>query len=251
MIKMSLLDMVQDILSDMDSDEVNDIDDTTESLQVAQIIKSCYMEMVSNRNWPGHKRLMQLEHAGDLAKPNYLKLPESLKELEEFKYKSVVDNGVSKYIDVKFKYPDEFLSIVNSRDPNNENVKEVSDFGGSTLNILTNQDPMYWTSFDDKYLVTDSYNKAVDTALQRSKTQVQAVIFPSWERSNDFVPDLPPDAFSALLEEAKSTCFLRIKQMPDQKAEQKASRQNRWLARKAWRAHGGVRYDDYGRKSRR
>ena len=39
--------------------------------------------------------------------------------------------------------------------------------------------------------------------------------------------------------------------MVNEKAEQKATRQNRWLARKAWRAHGGVRYDDYGRRGRK
>jgi len=38
MAKKTVLDMVQDILSDMESDEVNSISDTTEALQVAQII---------------------------------------------------------------------------------------------------------------------------------------------------------------------------------------------------------------------
>jgi hypothetical protein len=39
MAKMTVLDMVQDIMSDMNSDNVNDINDTPESLRVAQIIK--------------------------------------------------------------------------------------------------------------------------------------------------------------------------------------------------------------------
>ena len=40
--KMSLLEMTQDILSDMDSDEVNSINDSVESLQVLGIIKNTY-----------------------------------------------------------------------------------------------------------------------------------------------------------------------------------------------------------------
>ncbi len=36
MAKMTLLEIVQDIMSDMDSDEVSSINDSVESLQVAQ-----------------------------------------------------------------------------------------------------------------------------------------------------------------------------------------------------------------------
>lgn len=250
--KMSLLDMTQDILSDMDSDEVNSIDDTTESLQVAQIIKTCYFEMIGNRNWPHLSKLIQLDHIGVLSKPNYLKLPVNLKELSGFKYlKQRSADSVSSYQDVKFLYPDEFLNLINGRNTTYDTVQSVTDFGGSVLPIYNNADPTYWTTFDDVYLVTDSYNSTLDDTLKKSKTQCTAVINPTWTREDDFIPDLPIEAFPALLEEAKSTAFFVLKQMPNQKAEQKASRQNRWLSRKAWRAQGGVRYEDYGRKSRR
>ena len=49
--KYTLLAIVQEILSDMDSDEVNSIDDTVESQQVASIVRSAYMAIMSNRNW--------------------------------------------------------------------------------------------------------------------------------------------------------------------------------------------------------
>jgi hypothetical protein len=68
---------------------------------------------------------------------------------------------------------------------------------------------------------------------------------------DDYVPDLPIDAFPLLFEESKSTAFVTLKQSTNPKAEQKSSRQNRWLSRKAWRAAGGVTYEDYGRKGRR
>jgi len=42
MAKMTVLEIVQDILNDIDGDEVNSIDDTLESEQVAQIVKSTY-----------------------------------------------------------------------------------------------------------------------------------------------------------------------------------------------------------------
>lgn len=252
MAKMSLLEMVQDILSDMDADEVNDISDTVESNQVAQIIKTCYFEMLSNRNWPHTRKLIQLEGLANTDKPNYLKLPDTLKELEFFKYemkRNVADKSVIR--DVTFKEPDSFLRYVSGRSSLDTNITTVIDFSGTRLLIVNNLPPTYWTSFDDTYIITDSYDSTMESTLQESNTQCLAYLYPAWERSNDFIPDLPIDAFSALLEESKSTAFITLKQMSNQKAEQKAARQQRWLSRKAWRAHGGVQYADFGRKGRR
>lgn len=47
-----LIEYVQDILSSMDSDEVNSISDTVESMQVATILKNCYEELVANIELP-------------------------------------------------------------------------------------------------------------------------------------------------------------------------------------------------------
>ena len=57
--QMTLLEMVQDILNDIDSDPVNSIDDTEESVQIAQIIKTSYFALSTNRNWPHQKKLIQ------------------------------------------------------------------------------------------------------------------------------------------------------------------------------------------------
>jgi len=49
--KLTVLDMVQDVLSDMDSDEVSSIDDTVEAMQVAQIIKTAFYEVINDGDW--------------------------------------------------------------------------------------------------------------------------------------------------------------------------------------------------------
>lgn len=251
MSKRSLLEIVQEILSEMDSDEVNSISDTVEAQQVAQIVKTCYYEMLANRNWPHLRKITQLEASGELTKPNYLKLPESLKELSFFKYETQKSGETrTQLTDVVYKQPDEFLYMVSQRNSDNTNVRTVVDFSGSKILVLNDSAPKYWTSFDDVYLVTDAYDATVDDTLKKSKTQCLAYITPAWIDENTFVPDLPIDAFPALIEESKSTAFFALKQMANQKSEQKAARQQRWLSRKAWRAHGGIEYPDYGRKSR-
>lgn len=249
--KMTLLEMVQDILNDLDSDSVNSISDTIESEQVAQIIKTCYSEMIGNRNWPHLKKLFQLEHAGDLAKPNYLKIPVNLKELVFFKYECQGEDEKVLIRQIHYKTPEDFLSFISNRDSEDTNTTVVTDYGGSKLLIRNDQAPTYYTTFDDFYIVTDSYDKAVDDTLKKSKTQCLGYLMPSWEMTNSHVPNLPHEAFPALLAEAKSTAFVAIKQMANQKAEQKATRQQRWLSRKAWRVQGGVEYEDFGRKGRR
>ena len=247
--KKTLLEIVQSILNDLDSDEVNSIDDTVEASQVAQIVRSCYEELISNRNWPHLKKLVQLEASGELAKPNYMKLPDGIKELISFKYnKQDVGETKIQYLDVTYKYPDEFLTLINNRNSTNANVQTVTDKSGVSLLILKDKTPEYWTSFDDEYLVCDSYDADVDSTLQKSKTQAIAYIEPVWQQDDSFIPDLPSEAFSLLIEESKSTAFLVLKQMANQKAEQKANRQQRWLSRKAWQAKGGIRFPDYGRK---
>jgi len=252
MAKHTLLYIVQQVLNDLDSDEVNSIDDTIESQQVANIVRDCYEEIISNRNWPHLKKLVQFDSLADLNKPTYLKLPENVKEVVFFKYdKRTVDKDYLQSRMVEYKYPDEFLKYVEGRKETDENSMLITDFSGSQFVIKTNQAPEFWTSFDDSYIVCDAYDSTVDDTLKSAKTQVMAVVEPTWVHLDGAVPDLPSEAFSLLIAESKSTAALKIKQATDQKAEQQSKRQNQWLSRKAWRAHGGVRYDNYGRTGKK
>lgn len=249
MSKKTLLEIVQSVLNDLDSDEVNSINDTVEAMQIAQMTRTCYDELSTNRNWPHQKRLMQLDASNDLSKPNYLKIPDEVKELILFKYeKAKLGDSKLHYEDVKFLYPDEFLCLIQSRDSSKTNVETIIDFEDTQLLIVNDKAPEYWTTFDDVWIVCDSYNKDISDTLLKSKTQIICYKQVAFSLIDDFIPDMPSEAFPLLIEEVKSTAFLNLKQMANPKAEQKASRQQRWLARKAWKAHGGIRYDNYGRK---
>lgn len=248
MSKRTLLEIVQEILNDLDSDTVNSIDDTVEASQVASIVRATYHEMISNRNWPHLKKIAKLSALG-LTYPNYLQIPDRVKELVSFKYDTIKDGETRvQYRDVKWKYPEEFLELIYTRNSDNSNIEQIQDFSGVVLLIQNDKTPEYWTTFDDKYIVCDSYDSAVDDSLKANKTQAIYYQGPVWVHTDGAYPDLPDEAFSALVEEAKSTAFLVLKQMANQKAEQKASRQQRWLSRKAWKVQGGIRTPNYGRK---
>lgn len=249
MAKLTLLEMTQDIASDLETDEINSINDTIESQQIAQIIKTSFFEMVGNRNWSHLKRTFQLESSTSDAHPTHLKVQELVKELLFFMYnKRTVTDTKDKYKELTWYEPEEFLRKTNNRDSSQDNVILVSDFGGIDFYIKNDKAPEYYTSFDDSYLVCDSFDEYVDDTLQTSKTQAVGYMEPVWEHLDGAIPDLPSEAFPALLAEAKSTAFFVLKQQPNQKAEQKSARQQRWLSRKDWTIKGGVRYPDYGRR---
>lgn len=246
---MNLLDIVVDILNDMDGDQVNSIDDTFESEQVAQIVKSTYFAMMSNRNWPHTRQTVQILPSGDSALPTHMNVQEAIKELCFINYNKVKDGETRKlYKKVKYLYPDDFLRVTNRRNNDNADIDVITDPTGVELLIKNDTAPTYYTSFDDEALVFDSYDNLVDTTLQQSKVQAQAYIIPTWSQVDDFIPDLPDEAFTALLEESKSRAMLKLKQVQDIKAEQESTRQQRWLSRKARRVEGGIRYPNYGRR---
>lgn len=250
--KRTLLEIVQDIMNDTSSDFVNSIDDTEESVQVAQIVKSTYLAWMSNRNWEHLKRMVPLVAYGDGSRPTYMKVNEQIKELISVNY-NVIKVGETKksYQSVKYVEPDKFLFMANQLDSTATNVDTILDPSGIEVMIRNDKAPQTFTSFDDNTLVFDSYDSAIDTTLQGNKFQAMAYIIPSWTHTDAFIPDLPAEAFSGLIEEAKSKATFKLTREPDQKAEQEAARQNRWLARKNWQVAGGIKYPDYGRKSRK
>lgn len=249
---MTLIEIVQDILNDMDSDEVNTIDDTFESQQVAQIVKSTYYAMISNRNWPHTKQAIQILPSGDSALPTHMQVQEDIKELSFINYNKVkVGETRRLYKPVRWLETDDFLRVTNKRNNDEANIDVITDPTGVELLIKNDFAPTYYTSFDDSLIVFDSYDKLVDTTLQQSKIQAQAYVMPAWSQVDSFIPDLPTEAFTALLEEAKSRAMLKLKQVQDVKAEQESGRQQRWLSRKAWTVNGGIKYPNYGRNTRK
>jgi len=248
--KYSLLEMTIDILSDMDSDLVNAIGDSEESEQVARIIKSSFFEIISRKDWPHLRKTVTLENSNDTAIPNQLMIPEGTSKLEFLSYSQrVKEEDRASFKELKYLYPDEFIRKMNIiSNPDNDNVDTIS-INGTDLFIQNDVAPTYYTSFDDVSIITDSYVEDLSTTLQGASAQCVIYFEPSWAVEDDFVPDLPSEAFPLLIAEAKSICFARIKQQIDQKAEQQAIRGNIAMSQRGWAVKGGVRYPNYGRRS--
>lgn len=225
MAKMNLLEMVQSILNDMDSDEVGSISDTIEAGQVASILKDTYFELLVNIDKvPENKELFKLTALSDLDRPNYLKIPTNVTSLDWFKYNKTDDSQVQFGI-VRYKCPEDFTNMVFSLNSTDANVQKVTDFSGIELLVRNDKEPEWYTTFDDEHLVMDSFDSGVEATLQAHKTLAYGQVEPAWSATDSFVPDLDSNLFPLLLSEAKSKCFVNLKQSANPKQEQIARRQ--------------------------
>jgi hypothetical protein len=150
---------------------------------------------------------------------------------------------------VEYMYPDDFLHYTSSRNTENSNVETIDD--GVVFYVFNDTPPKYYTSFDDVTVVFDSYVSDLGDTLTSANSQVVYYREPAWSAVDAFIPDLPSEAFPMLYAESKSVCFIDLKQMPNQKAEQQATRQNFAMAQRSHAIKGGVRYRNYGRQTRK
>lgn len=245
--KYSVIDIVQDMLNDTDGDEVNSIDDTTESLQAAYILRSTYDNLVTNSTIEYFRRGVQFDGVSDVEKPNYLKLPRDIQEMTYLAYDTSRGNQPITYTELKYLYPDEFLARQDNLNTNQDHVQKVKDYNGVVYFITNNAPPHYWTSFDGKFVVLDSYNSEVESTIHKEKTQGIAYISPKFVMEDDWEPDLPADMFPYLISEAKAAFSSKIRQVESAKDEQWATIHRRRMSRKSWQANGGLRLPNYGR----
>jgi len=234
MAKLSLLDMTQNILSALDSDPVDSIDETVEAVQVAELIKEAYFELISQRDWPFLFQLGQLQALSDVSNPTKMKIPDTWNKLKWVKYDK---------IEVEYLDPETFNNIITNR---------VAQAGVINANgYVINQNPQYWTSYDDQFLIFDGFNQTVESTLQASKSSAYGTQQASWTHADTFIPAIPEKFFPTLLAEAKSQAFVNLKQQANAREERKATRGRMAMRNDSWKnEHGEVKYNtkvNYGR----
>jgi hypothetical protein len=226
--KKTLLELVQDILSGLDSDEVNSISDTVESMQVARIIRRVYFDIVTRAGMPEHYGLANLEASNDTDLPVVMYVPDHVVKLEWVKYNKATATDTSFQMKpVQYLLLSDFLDLVYGFDATDTNVASYDLTSGPdtyTLQYKTDIAPSYYTSFDDRTLVFDSVDTGVETTLQSSKTTIYGRKVPAFQMSNSFVPDLDDLQFSLLANEAHSLAWTELKQSSNIKTERNAVR---------------------------
>lgn len=249
MARLTYLELVTDILSDMDSDTVTTILETVESTQVAQIIETTYYNIIDGRDWPNLYQMFRLTETSG-STPTHMTIGTTVMDFKYVKYNTrKITDTKDRYTEIQFLEPQEFMRIVDERNSGASNITQVTDASNIKINVFNDRAPIYFTSFNETVIIFDAFDTAVETFLKTAKNQCYGKVYPTVTVSDGFYFDLPPDAFSYLLNEAKSACFLTLKQQQNAKAEQNAVTQRRRMSQEAWKLRNGIQYPNYGRKS--
>ncbi len=240
--KTTLLQLVQSILSDMDSEGVNSIGDTVEAQQIASVIEDTYYNIIAAREIPEHNKLMSLVSAADSTKPTHFKYPTETKHIERVEY-NVGTAGEKDFKEIPFVDPVWFLDNMD------ENGLLVETYAGSIdIFVSTDEAPSYYTSFDDENIIMNAYESSKETILQASKVRAFGSTYPVFSQSDDHVIDLDNTLIPYLLAEAKSTCFSLFKGGSDPKVEQAARRLKSYVQNDMYKTSRKNTRVSYGRK---
>ena len=228
--KFTLLEMVQEILSAMESDEVDSINDTTESYAVALLLRSVYYDLAIDLVLPSHETLFELNASGSILQPTLMTVPDNVSLVREIKYNIITATETyANYARMDYKIFDEFMEIQNGYRGWTSNVGQMSYTNNSeTFEIMyrSNKEPQFYTTMDDRTLIFDSYVSSLDSTLQKSKTMCLGVVYPTFSLTDGFTPDLDVSQFSLLKNRAKVRAFAELKQAQNTEAASESRRQH-------------------------
>jgi len=241
----------------MSSDEVNSISDTVESLQVANILKEKYYDLVTRVNLPEHQQIVQLSPSLDVTRPTLMYVPGGVAEISWLRYfnndttgntspgSTIHDlnldltsttgptNVAPGYLLVDILPVKDFIEMVTGFNPSETNVltytfsdnSNSDEFAGNyTLYAYTDRTPSYCTIVSNYQVLFDAYDSSVDSTLQGNKTMAWARVIPQWKMTDTFIPDLDDEQFQLLYNEAKALAFFELKQQVHSLAEQEKKR---------------------------
>jgi len=211
----TLLEVIQVYLTYSNGTEVDSIHSTDEAYQAAVIAKKMFYAVTEkSKDFQGTSKLITLDHLGDLSKPNYLLIPEGVNHLKDalIKYNNSSPTKRVNYVQVKYLDPRDFLDMLSIRTVISDRYEEITNFDNVTYIVDTEKHPQYFTSFDGKHLVFDSFKKSEDTALQASKSQVLCNVSSEFYLEDNFVIPLSSNLTSGYEDVVIQECLLALRQ---------------------------------------
>jgi hypothetical protein len=175
-------------------------------------------------------------------------LPDEVAKVVKIEYNKS-QTGEQEYREIYWREPMDFIRDTSTRDSSSATVDTVPDFNSSTELLIDNSKmPNFWTSFDNKHVVMDSYDSAIDTQwLVAAKSRGFGQLIPTVTISDSFTFDFESKYFPYLIAEAKSRSFSILHKTLDQKVEQVARRHKSYIQKEKHRIETPNKRATYGR----
>jgi hypothetical protein len=250
MARMTLLELVKDIMYELDPDKpIYTIYQTVDSEKIANLIVTTYYSIIDGKDWPNLYTMFQLTETS-ASTPCHMTIPTGVMDVQYVKYNTRQSTDTKdKYVEIKFMEPENFMSMLDARDSSATEVTQIT----STIyyNFYNDRPPTYYTSLNETTAIFDAFDSDVETYLKTIKTQCYGKVYPTVTIDDDTYLDLPPDAFSYLLNSSKAIAYNRILKFSDVHAEQEVVTQRRRMSQEAWKIRNGYTYSNYGRQGKK
>lgn len=225
--KLTLLRVVQDTSRYLQGFDVEDIFETDESTDIAYIAERMYYHLVqrfNNIKWTGG--VGTLEGLGDTSRPTYMRIPENINRIQntQIQYNVATSDEAAtvRYANIQYLDPYEFLNLMAMRTDALTGAQVIEDASGFKYVALNNKAPEYCTSFDQEYLVFDSYDSEEDTTLQQSKSLIHFTDEEVFLLQNDFEIPIPSNLSSLYQDMVVAEASTQLRQEPAQEVQRRA-----------------------------
>ena len=226
--KIALLEICQNIASDMDSFGFNSITEDDEGMQIARVVKEQFELMQSTLTMVDTEKRYQLQTLAGF--PNMLKMPDNAESLTRLQYRQDDPADASTrmvYADLIRLEPEVFSDMMLGLNELSTNVTAGLDPDGAPVKYSTNSPPAYFTSFDNENIMFDSYQSGfVGNAdgVTAGNTICFGEVVPVFLLEDTYVPEIPENAFMRLITTSKAACFDKLNGEPNRTAEMNATR---------------------------
>jgi hypothetical protein len=203
MIKLTLLELVQDMLVAIDSEGVASVGDTEEAGMCVNIANRAFEKMAVAKRWSHFRTYGTLDTSATL---NQMTLPSGAFAFDR-------NNVYYASNRVYYMRPAEFLRETIGRSTAESNIAAYN-----SINIYTDRNPLYFTSDDDETLRFDAIPNTI-SGLTSANTMAIYWKYPTSRKAVDAdVFDMPAQAFPAL---GLICCGMAVKELKDD--DQKAT----------------------------
>ena len=218
--------MVQSGARNINSDEISTLTDgSVETEDLTSLVLDVLKDIMLRNEW----EFLRDKPRKLLAGTNSIELaiPTDVTKVQTVRYRRVSGGVQNGFGTLTYMNPEAFLRRVQAGNPAEADVETVTLSSGIELYPKTNRQPRYWTSFDEKNIVFDSYDVAQNpTGIDPDDSAILATIYLDFTGSDleTWVAPIPDSLFQLWEQEAISEASVMLRQTENPRAERKARR---------------------------